>query len=322
VRVLITGADGFAGSWLARELLAANHSVAGTTLSEGPPAAPTLTAAERAAVEWRRMDLASDDSVQAALQPSAGQPWDGIVHLAAIAWSRDAAERPEVTRDINVAGTARVVAAAAELRRQGLADPTVIVASSGEVYGRDHDGAAHTELDPTDPLSPYSRSKLDAEREATRLAGPAGVRLILARLFPHTGPGQRPVFVTPALLTRLRAARQSGATEIPTGDLSPVRDFLDVRDVATAYRALLELRPVPGVYNVASGVGRRLQDIFDQLARLVGVRAQARPEVALRRPWDVPHLVGDASRLRAATGWVAAIPFEQTLTDLVNAETH
>jgi nucleoside-diphosphate-sugar epimerase len=322
VNVLITGADGFAGTWLARELLGAGHRVGGTTLREGVPADTLLSASERAAIEWRRMELGDPEQIRRALAPHPGQPWDGIVHLAGIAWSRDAADHPGQTQDINVRGTARVIAAAAVLRRDGIADPVVINASSAEVYGMGQGQRARSELDPPAPLSPYAVSKLEAEQEADQVAAQSGLHLIHARLFPHIGPGQRPVFVVPALLGRLREARNSGAAEIPTGDLSPVRDFLDVRDVASAYRSLLERGAAPGVYNVASGIGRTLQSVFDRLAELVGARARARYDAGLGRPWDLPHLVGDAAKLRQATGWSPRLSFEQTLTDLVHAEAH
>jgi len=76
------------------------------------------------------------------------------------------------------------------------------------------------------------------------------------------------------------------------------------------------------VYNVASGVGRRLADCFDALARIIGVDAVAEPDAALLRSGDIPVLIGDASRLRRATGWTPSITFEQTLQDLVDAQAH
>ena len=98
------------------------------------------------------------------------------------------------------------------------------------------------------------------------------------------------------------------------------RDFLDVRDVAAAYVMLAE-RGRPGeVYNVASGQGISLQELFDRLAAIVGVDAIAEPDPAFLRPADLPYLVGDAAKLRAATGWAPGIALEQTLRDLVHAQ--
>ncbi len=106
-----------------------------------------------------------------------------------------------------------------------------------------------------------------------------------------------------------------------TGNLEPIRDFLDVRDVVRAYLALLS-RGQPGeVYNIASGMGHSLASIFASLAEIIGVRAVPEVDPQLSRASDVPHLVGDASRLTAVTGWRPSIAFDQTLQDLVNAQT-
>lgn len=322
MRVLVTGADGFAGSWLVRTLLAAGHEVAGTMASAEVPASGLLTTAERAAVDWRTMELEDAALVGAAIIPRSGRPWDAVVHLAGIAWSRDAGQDPGRTWNVNAGGTARLLEGLGEQRERGEADPRVVVVSTGEVYGPGETTEPHRESDPLLPVSVYAASKVGAEIAAEQAGRRFGLKTIVARPFPHTGPGQREVFVVPAFARRLREAARSGATEVPTGSLDTIRDFLDVRDVAAAYLALLQ-RGQPGeVYNVASGVGRSLQSVFDGLARLLGTGARAAPVAALMRSWDVPHLVGDAARIRAATGWTPTIPFEQTLTDLVNAETH
>jgi GDP-4-dehydro-6-deoxy-D-mannose reductase len=111
-------------------------------------------------------------------------------------------------------------------------------------------------------------------------------------------------------------------SRVPTGNLSPVRDFLDVRDVVEAYLALL-VAGVPGeVYNIARGQGISLVELFQQLADLIGVPAVPVPDPGLRRRGDIPHLVGDSRKLRQVTGWSPTIPLEQTLRDMVNAQAH
>ena len=91
-------------------------------------------------------------------------------------------------------------------------------------------------------------------------------------------------------------------------------------DVAAAYVTLVA-RGRPGeVYNVASGKGTSLQELFDQLAAIVGVRAIPEPDPQFMRPADIPVLVGESAKLRAATGWAPRIPFDQTLRDLVDAQ--
>ena len=99
-----------------------------------------------------------------------------------------------------------------------------------------------------------------------------------------------------------------------------MRDLLDVRDVVAAYRLLLD-RGVPGeVYNVARGEGVALAEVFARLAALIGTAAAARPDPSLMRSADLPHLVGDSTKLRRATGWAPSISLEQTLHGLVDAE--
>jgi len=94
-----------------------------------------------------------------------------------------------------------------------------------------------------------------------------------------------------------------------------------VRDVALAYVNLLA-SGVPGeTYNIASGVGLSLRDLFDRLAALMGVEVEPVPDPSLVRTADIPYLVGDAAKLAAATGWSPHIPLDQTLRDLTHAET-
>jgi len=144
--------------------------------------------------------------------------------------------------------------------------------------------------------------------------------VIVVRAFPHTGPGQSDRYVVPAFARRLKAARRLGATVVKTGNLEPIRDFLDVRDVAQAYLSLLAHGEPGEIYNVASGEGLSLHAVFLQLADLIGVRATPEVDRELTRPADLPHLVGDASRLRQRTGWSPRYTLGQTLQDLVDAQ--
>ena len=170
------------------------------------------------------------------------------------------------------------------------------------------------------PMSPYAASKAGAELSAGEVGRRTGLRIIVARPFQHTGPGQLDRYVVPAFARRLREARAAGATRVPVGNLAPVRDISDVRDVVTAYAMLLE-RGVPGqTYNVCRGEGVPLEALFRKLSSLIGVDAEPVADATLARPADIPHLVGDNSRLRAATGWSPTISLDQTLKDVVDAQ--
>jgi GDP-4-dehydro-6-deoxy-D-mannose reductase len=146
--------------------------------------------------------------------------------------------------------------------------------------------------------------------------------VILVRPFAHTGPGQTEAYVAPAFAARLREAQAAGAATVPTGNLAPVRDLLDVRDVVDAYAALLAHGRPGETYNVASGTGVSVGDVFCRLARLLECDAEPVPDPDLARAADVPHLVGDATKLRAETGWAPRYSLDQTLSALLHAETH
>jgi GDP-4-dehydro-6-deoxy-D-mannose reductase len=312
--VLVTGADGFVGRWVLRALLAGGHDVVAGA-QPGPPRPDGLTAAERTAVTWIPLELGDPGSVRQA----AARAYDAVVHLAAVASGGDALKDPGVAWAVNAAGTARLVGEIGRRRRAQETDPLVLVVSTAEVYGA---GPARplTEGDPTAPRSPYAASKVGAELAAMETRLRTGLRVVVARAFPHTGPGQDERFVAPAFARRLRGARLAHARVVKVGNLDPVRDFLDVRDVADAYVALLT-RGVPGeTYNVASGRGLALRELFERLAAIVGVDAIAEPDPEFMRPADIPHLVGNAAKLAAAAGWSPRIPLERTLTDLVNAQ--
>jgi len=308
--VLVTGANGFVGAWVIRALLAAGHTVVAA-------AGPDLPAGrDQAAVRWLSFDLQSLDSVQAAVS----EPVDAVIHLAGLASGADALLDPGLAWALNAGGTARLLHALGERHRRGEIDPVVLLVSTAEVYGPA--SRPLVEADPLRPRSPYAASKVGAEGAARETAERTGLRVVVARPFPHTGPGQSPRFVVPAFAERLRRARQTGARTVTVGNLDVTRDMLDVRDVAAAYLALLE-RGVPGeIYNVASGTGQPLRQVFETLARIVGVDAVPQPDAQLVRAVDLQCLIGDATKLRTATGWTPAISFDQTLRDVVDAQTY
>jgi GDP-4-dehydro-6-deoxy-D-mannose reductase len=265
-------------------------------------------------VTWRPLELRQQASVAAAVED---RP-EGVLHLAALSSGGAARRDPGLAWEVNAAGTARLVEALAQAGAG--ADPLVILVSSGEVYGS-AGPAPSREADAVQPVSPYAASKLGAEEAARETARRTGLRVIVARPFAHTGPGQTTDFVAPALLQRLRAARVAGGTVVRTGSLEPVRDFLDVRDVVDAYVRLLADGHPGETYNIASGIGVSLRDLFQRLVSLVGVRVEAALDPALVRAADIPYLVGNAAKLTAATGWAPRIPLDQTLRDLAHAET-
>ncbi len=319
MKVLVTGADGFVGRWLVRRLLDDGREVyaAVRPTPAGSPGADGLTEAERASVRWLPLELTDADSVRACV----GLPYDAVVHLAAVASGVDALRDPGGAWTVNAAGTARVANVLAEAKRAGRTDPLLLVVSTAEVYGR---GDAHPrqETDPVAPCSPYAASKVGAETAALEVWRRTGLRVVVARPFGHTGPGQDPRFVVPAFAQRLKFAKKIGAPVVKVGNLEPVRDLLHVKDVVDAYARLLTAgQGHPGeVYNIASGQGITLEELLYKLADRLGLRPIPEADPDLMRPVDIPHLVGDATKLRTATGWTPRYRLDDVLQDVLDAQ--
>jgi len=315
VKVLVTGADGFVGRWLVRRLLTDGREVSAAVRPAAGGVDDGFTAEERAAVRWLPLELTDAESVRRCV----AHPYDAVAHLAAVASAVDAVRDPGHAWNVNAAGTARLVQALAEARRDGPADPLVLVVSTAEVYGRG-DGGLRQESDPPTPVSPYAASKLGAEIAALETWRRTGLRVVVARPFAHTGPGQDTRFVIPAFAQRLRFAKKIGAPVVKVGNLEPVREFLHVKDVVSAYVRLL-VQGVPGeIYNVAVGKGISLEDLLFRMAAMLGVRPLAEADPDLMRAADIPHLVGDGSKLRTATGWSPRSRLDDTLQDVLDAQ--
>ena len=297
MRVLVTGANGFVGSWLLPELMAAGHEAVAA-----PPSA----------------DLDITDGPAVARLVRDVRP-DAVAHLAAVSYGPDARADPTRAMAVNEGGT-RALMEAIRAERPGV---PVLVASSSEVYGApDAEDLPLTETAPLRAVLPYGRSKVAQERVALGHGAAYGIPVVVTRAFNHTGPGQRHVFVAPALAQRALALRGTGATSIRVGNVDVRRDFLDVRDVVRAYRELLEGAAAgsvpPGtVVNVASGRSVSIREILVTICRIAGVTATPVADPSLVRTDDPAEVVGDAAALHALTGWSPRIDLGTTLADLV-----
>jgi GDP-4-dehydro-6-deoxy-D-mannose reductase len=296
MKVAITGGDGFVGRWLTRELEAHGHTV----------------------LVGRRADADVTDSVAIHGFMSRGAP-DAVAHLAAVSFAPDARAEPARAFEVNVRGTINVLEAARALERK----PAVLVTGSSEVYGSPNAGELPlTERSPLRPRNVYALSKAAQEGIALAYANRYGLSAVVTRSFNHTGPGQRPVFVVPAIAERVRRLRDGLEETIPVGNTTVRRDFTDVRDVARAYRLLLEAMadariPAGGeVVNVSSGRSVAVQEIIEELCRLAGIAPLTTTDPSLVRPDDPPEIVGDASALRASTGWHPERDVRQILADV------
>jgi len=324
VKVLVTGADGFVGRWLIRRLLDDGRTVSGAVRpAQAPPPGPggagrgtwDLTAEEKSAVRWLPLELTDETSVRKCLE----LPYHAVVHLAAVSSRVEAQRDPGTTWNVNAAGTARIADVLAEHKQTGHADPLLLVVSSADVYGCGPP-VPRKETDPIAPMSTYAASKVGAEQAALEAWRRTGLRVVVARPFPHTGPGQDGRFVVPSFCQRLTLAKRIGAPVVKVGNLEPVRECLHVQDVVDAYARLLAKGQPGETYNIAGGQGLSLEEVLFRLADLVGVRPIPEVDPDLIRAADIPYLVGDGAKLRAATGWAPRHSLDDTLRDVLDAQ--
>jgi GDP-4-dehydro-6-deoxy-D-mannose reductase len=307
MHLLITGATGFVGTHFRRYLReATDWQVTGTAFPDRPP--ESCHPRERCVA----LDARDGEQVRALLREI--RP-DAILHLAAQSHVPTAYKDPWNTLENNIKGQLNLLEACVALELK----PRFIAVGSGEEYGRaTEDELPLRESHPLRPENPYSVSKVAQDVLGYQYFRSYEIPVMRVRPFNHVGPGQSERFVLPAFasqVARIEAGKQEATLRV--GNLSPARDFTDVRDVVRAYHLLL-LHGKPGeVYNISSSRARTIQSLVDQLLELAEVEITVETDPERYRPSDVPIVYGSAAKLEAATGWTPEIPFEQTVADVL-----
>lgn len=303
-RALITGIAGFCGGYLARYLLDRNVRVYGLDVrSEISPPHEHL----RSELVVARLDLLDRHRVELLVKKV--QP-DFIFHLAAISQGKDLARMLQV----NVVGTENILDAAL------LVGAKVLVPGSAAEYGlvAENDVPISEETVPR-PITFYGIAKLAQTMLGQKHYLNTGAPVYLSRAFNIIGPGQPPTFVCSALAHQVKNILQGNAKAVlQVGNLSPKRDFVDVRDVVRAYWLIIT-RGQPGeIYNICSGRGYTIKDVVHLLLRIAGLKNCKIEQVPHRtKPFDIPLSIGDARKLARDTGWRPRFSLEQTLRALL-----
>jgi GDP-4-dehydro-6-deoxy-D-mannose reductase len=302
-KILVTGANGFVGQHLVKELSEHGLSVTGVG---GPTGA---TEKSPFVDDYLVLDLNDAAAVRAIDFSGIG----GVIHLAGLAAIGPSFERPMdyITTNIGIETNLFEAALAQD------AHPRFLIISSATLY----DPQAPQPLDeqsPVLPNSPYAVSKLGQEQMARYYAVARGFESIIARPFNHIGPGQGPGFIVPDLAQQVVAVASGAQASVRVGNLDSQRDYSDVRDIVRAYRLLLEKGRAGETYNICSGTPLSGHDILQGLSQAAGCDDLAIKEDSDKmRPSDTPLIVGSHDKLTADTGWQPEIPLETTLTDVI-----
>lgn len=299
--IAVTGANGFVGRHLVRELVDAGHTVIGVGRDE----------------EALDPDLLAD-YVSADL--TAGWPTlpaiDAVAHLAGLAAVGPSFDDPGLYVNANSAMAIHLL----EALRSAEQAPRVLIVSSGAVYDSEAEQPL-TEESRLGYTSPYVVSKVLVENLCAYYRR-LDADIVIARPFNHIGPGQGPGFLVPDLVETVQRARRNG--EEPTfGNLSTLRDYTDVRDVVRAYRLLLEAEDLPHhLYNVCSGASLAGTEILAAVRSALDDTDQAAaPSTWQSRLQDPSSITGSHGRITEDLGWQPAIAPYTSVRDFVEAMT-
>jgi GDPmannose 4,6-dehydratase len=319
-RALITGITGMVGSHLADYLLAnTDWDIFGMCRWRSPldNVEHLLDRANRKdRVRFVYGDLSDYISLQQVIAES--KP-DYVFHLAAQSYPKTSFDSPLQTYDVNILGTERLLEA---LRQRKDLNPCIHVCSSSEVFGRvpreklpiKEDCSFH-------PASPYSISKIGTDLVGRFHAEAYGQKIMITRMFTHTGPRRGDVFVESTFAKQIAMIESDLLPPVvKVGNLDSLRTWADVRDAVRAYYLLLTVNPVPGeAYNIGGSYTctvRQMLDFLLSCSTHKSIAVEVDPDRL--RPLDADLQVPDTSKFREHTGWQPEIPFETTMRDLLD----
>lgn len=307
-RVLVTGADGFIGSHLTESLLEKGYEVKAFTLYNSFNTwgwLDTLPKEKLDQIEIFSGDVRDPNGVREAMRGV-----DGVFHLAALIAIPFSYHSPDSYVDTNIKGTLNVLQAARELGTE-----RIMITSTSEVYGT----AKYVPIDEKHPFqgqSPYSATKIGADRLAESFYRSFNLPVSIVRPFNTYGPRQSARAVIPTIISQLL----SGKKEIKLGSLTPTRDFNYVKDTAAGFIAIAESDQTIGEeINIATqqeiSIGELAGEIISQInpdAKIVCDEQRLRPEKS-----EVNRLLGANEKIKRLTTWEPQYTFAQGIAETI-----
>jgi GDP-4-dehydro-6-deoxy-D-mannose reductase len=311
-KYIITGFSGFVSRHFIEHLEKSNP---GAEILGIDMESPTFSADDFTNIDFtfEKVNLLDDERVENIIYRF--QP-DYILHLASFSSVGFSWKEPILSFRNNTNIFLNLLEA---VRKLGLRCRILSVGSSEEYGNVREDLLPLKEEYELHPVSPYGVARSSQEQLSRVYAQGYNLDIVMTRSFNHVGPRQKDIFVIPSFAHQIALMKEEGGTEglLRTGDVSVVRDFLDVRDVVRAYSSLFEKGKSGEVYNICSGKGHSLKEIIDMMAGIVGVNVKIEVDQTLLRPSDNRIVFGDNEKLKITTGWEQQFSLEQSLTDII-----
>lgn len=290
MRVLITGINGFVGSYLKTALISKGHEVFGLD----------VTSFDR---DVFVVDITKKDEVSHLFRNI--KP-DAVMHLAGIA--KVDFEHCDKLYTINTMGTLNLLSASV------LDKTKFIFISSSQVYGNvSKDYGFITENNVVMPINHYGASKAAAENMVQAFINEYDLPAVIVRPFNHTGRGQTENFVVPKIVNAFKNKQDT----IELGNINTERDFLDVRDVVNAYGLILDNFKSGSIYNVASGNSIKISDIIERLREITGHDLSISVNNNFVRKSEINCVIGASEKLKKDTGWEVKYQIDDTLKEML-----
>lgn len=243
---------------------------------------------------------------------------DYVFHLAAQSYPRVSFDAPADTLNTNIIGTSNLLEAIRTLQL----NPVIHVCASSEVFGRvSKDKLPIDEECTFHPASPYAISKVGTDLLGRYYAEAYNMKVMTTRMFTHTGPRRGDVFAESTFAKQI-AMIEFGLIPpiVKTGNLDSLRTWADVRDAVKAYYLLVTVNPIGGeYYNIGGNYSCSIKEMLDFMLSISTSKSiQVETDSNRIRPIDADLQVPNTTKFRNHTGWQPIIPFEQTMTDLLN----
>ncbi|HEY1645378.1 MAG TPA: NAD-dependent epimerase/dehydratase family protein [Candidatus Saccharimonadales bacterium] len=299
-KILVTGANGFVGQHLVKELYDNGIEVIGTAHTR-PIEKPS----------YIHKQLVIDLTKPGEVEKIDFKGISSIIHLAAITDVRHSFDDPLSYININLGIEINLFEAALKQR----AKPKFLLISSGTFY-KAKSTLPLTEESPVVPNSPYAASKI-CQEEIAKYYQTRGFDCIIARPFNHIGPGQGTGFIVPDLAKQIVEVEKGLKKNILVGNLDSKRDYTDVRDIVRAYRLLIEKGQSGEIYNICSGKALSGKQVLSGLLKQSTIKPEITLDPSKMRPSDTPISYGSHDKLTKDTKWQPQIPLNKTLADVM-----